>query len=183
MGDRWPLPADYMEPGRVDYSEIDPGIRDAVRALNKIPFVETVASCEGHILKRHYGHRADPGFAFLDGGYIGMYVDGTDKNSAAFLGDMAGVARKYHFANFGKIYRRGAPGTGAPYVLAANTAIMSGLMFDLGEHDRVRMDDAEEAMCKKSRQAEISLVRGRKAEYQMLWADAVGVAAKHAAVD
>lgn len=181
MGDRWLLPVDHMEPGGIDYAEIDAGVRDAVRALNRIPFVETVASCEGHVQRRHYGHPADPGFAFLHGGYLGMYVDEEDRRAAPFLRDMAGLARKYHFSDFGKVYhRRKAGQISGPYGLGTNTSAMSGRTFDLADQNRITEEDAEEARCKKARQAEISLVRGRKLEYQMLWADVAKVAALHA---
>lgn len=32
----------------LDYDQLDPGIRDLVRALNTFPGIETVSSCEGH---------------------------------------------------------------------------------------------------------------------------------------
>jgi len=176
MPERRALPVNYMEPKGMDYSKIELGVREAVRSLNSIPFVETVSSCEGHVLKKLHGYKCDPGFLFLEEGHIGMYIDETDKRSAVFIKDISLVVGKYHFANFGKIYMKNFDG---PYGIGLNSAFMGVPPFDLAEQDRAVETDPIDVIYKKARQAKASLIRERKIEYQNLWKEVEIMARKH----
>jgi len=60
-------------------SEIDAGIRDLVNLINKIPFVKTNSSCEGHV-ENPYAREApitpDMDEVLIRSGGLSFYVDG-----------------------------------------------------------------------------------------------------------
>lgn len=184
-------PADYMRPGKIDYRKIDPGVRDVVRELNRIPFVRTVASCEGHVMKRWEKYRADDGCLFLYQGFVGMDIDERDEHARCFITDVAEMTRKYPFANFGKIYRgsavEGPDGRASgriksvygSHVLAFNTAHSGVYPFDLGRAHEIRGTDTEEVISKKLLQADEESVRKRKAQYQEVWRNLGIIAVVH----
>ena len=86
----------------IDYSDIDDGIKDLVRTLNDIPFVETINSCEGH-LRTVFPYEQiypDKGDIFLTQGCMLFTIDEEHSKAQDLIDDLNSLADKYAFTKF-----------------------------------------------------------------------------------
>jgi hypothetical protein len=84
----------------VNYEEIDANVRGLIRRLNKIPFVSTVSSCEGHLLDEYYMTETIPdnGCMFIIPGHIIFDIDRANPQWQVFFEKVKGLVDKYPFA-------------------------------------------------------------------------------------
>lgn len=143
----------YMEPDKIDYRELDAGIREAVMGLNKIPFLATTASCEGHVKKKNdFGEYVGRDELFITRGFIAFEMDHSYEKSREFSDDLIALMKRHEPASFSRIY-----------------------IWD-------RHFYMIEAAGPKQSSAELgskSEIRSKKVAYQRLWSDVAKLARKY----
>ncbi|MBI4894585.1 MAG: hypothetical protein HY833_02530 [Candidatus Aenigmarchaeota archaeon] len=168
-------PVDYMEPGRMDYSLIEPGVRELVRQLNEISFVETVSSCEGHVGDTIFkGATPDPGFTFINGGHMAFDILPSPR-SEKFLGEVSELARSRGFSSFKEVGFGGE----SVYMVNFDTTHVGGHVSDLAGKEKIEDSDDNEERVRKSFQVETKAAGVRKGEYQDFWRELGKIARKY----
>ncbi len=91
---------------RIDYSEIDDGIRNLIRDINQISFVHTLGCCQGHMRDRYSNNVPnhptslaigfpDKGYTYLFGGYIDCCINFLDTRAIEFLTVVKALSEKH----------------------------------------------------------------------------------------
>src|SRR3989344_1478188 len=164
-----------MEKPKINYQEIDAGIRDLVRLLNEVPFLATESSCEGH-LKYNIGPAyAYPGHAFIDSGHIMFWLDNSYTSTELFLHDLTHLVKQYDFLDLRE-----------HHCYKGKDCSIDGIKhLDLGHLDLTHVDtikdsDTLETMIKKRRQVPEHVGEKRIAEYAQVWHELAEIARRYA---
>jgi hypothetical protein len=155
----------------VDYSKIDEGVRDLVHILNDIPFVETVASCEGHLRFDcgFPGIYPDKGCGFLYDGSMLFNMDESHPESKNFIKDVKNLENKYCFVDFA-----GPDGDVDCYSLFVDPS-------DLTQEKMINDNDSFRKTICKQYQVPIAVGEKRVKEYKQVWSDFLEIAKKYVA--
>lgn len=88
---------------RINYREIDSGIRGLIENLNKLPFISTDSSCEGHLLKHFVYPKLFPkqNHSFIKGGSLIYFIDEKHSQASIFTKMVEEIVDKYSFIHFG----------------------------------------------------------------------------------
>jgi len=169
-------PIDYMDPHVIDYNLIEPGIRDLVRQMNEVPFVDTVSSCEGHVGDTIFkGASPDPGFTFINGGHIAFDANPSHVGSEGFMREVGELAKSRSFSSFKDV----EVGKERLHVVGFDTSPAGGHVSDLVRKQLIEDLDSNEVRLRKSLQVERSAAMQRKEEYQQFWAEMETIARKY----
>jgi len=153
----------------IDYSKIDEGVRDLVHILNDIPFVETVASCEGHLRFDcgFPGIHPDKGCGFLYDGNMLFNMDESHPESKDFIKDVKRLENKYCFVDFA------SPDDDIDYY----TLFVD--QSDLTQEDTINDNDSFKTMIRKRHQVPIEVGEKRVKDYKQVWSDFIEIAKKY----
>lgn len=169
-------PVDYMEPGNIDYSLIEPGMRSLVRKMNGIPFLKTVSSCEGHMQELLFGKfKPDAGHVFLDGGHIAFDMDTGDARSAEFVKDVVELTGRFKFAVLDEV----SFGPEHVHMIRFNTTFLGGFRSDLAKNANEADSDSEEIRWRNRYQIDLASAQQRKQEYDLFWKELEAIATKY----
>ena len=146
-----------------EYERIDKNIKELIRRLNKIPFVSTVSSCEGHLKDHLNVNISDRGCMFIMPGHIIFNMDKTNSQWQVFLGKVNKLVKKYPFAeiNVHHCENEGCRIEGAQ-CLDLN-------VYDLTHPETIVGTDSLETMEKKRYQVKIPIGKGRINEFHRFW--------------
>jgi hypothetical protein len=168
-------PVDYMEPGKMDYDLIEPGIRGLVRQMNAVPFIETVSSCEGHVGDFLFkGASPEAGFTFINGGHIAFDVLPSPK-AEGFLGEVGELAKSRSFSSLKEV----GMGEESVYMVNFDTTHVGGHVSDLVKKKGIEDSDDNEERVRKSFQVDTTAAGRRKWEYQDFWGEMEKIAKKY----
>lgn len=169
-------PIDYMESEKIDYNMIEPGIRSLVEQMNKIPFIETVSSCEGHMGDSIFeGFAPDPGFTFMNGGHIAFDIEAGHLESAGFAKEVSELTKRNGFSAFNDV----EVGPEHVHMVSFNTSYMGGHISDLARHEKMEESDSVEIRLRKSCQVDTAAAEKRKLEYKKFWSELENIAKKY----
>ncbi len=177
---RFPLrPVDYMDPREMDYGMIEPGIRELVKQMNEVPFVETVSSCEGHLGDKIFKDASpDPGFTFISGGHIAFDLKPGHPDSDKFMREIGELAGSRSFSSLKDVEF----GMETLHVVGFDTSPTGGHVSNLVRKQMIEDMDSNEVRLRKSLQVERVAAAERKEEYQKFWAEMSGIAKKYSKV-
>lgn len=159
---------------KINYAEIDSDIRSLVRSLNEIPFVATLASCQGHLKDKGLCDVvADEGHKFLYAGDIIFSVDESHTLSKGFLDEIGGLKANYDFVDLEWHYcnQEDCPMEG--------TYFLNLGFSDLTLAEQVSPTDNIETQIKKKTQVETDIGLKRINAYRRVWNDIQRIAEKY----
>ena len=82
----------------IDYSDIDLGIRELIKNINNLPFLATVACCEGHLINTDKNGVALPAdLSRLWGGWLSFLFDPRLSDTTIFLNRVDEMKTKFSF--------------------------------------------------------------------------------------
>lgn len=163
-----------MNKPNIDYREIDKGIRELVFTLNKIPYIATQSSCEGHL--KDYSMESffpDKGHKFLYGGDIIFKIDKKNPKSAEFLRDVQKLKDKHSFFDLKEHHcgDKNCGMEGSQIISLTNEDLISSQIID----DKNNL----ETIVKKMHQVKTSAGKQRLSHYQEIWDDFLEIAEKY----
>ncbi|MBT5021380.1 hypothetical protein HOK51_01645 [Candidatus Woesearchaeota archaeon] len=152
---------------------LDLGIEQLVHTLNKIPFITTQASCEGHLADKCFGVYAEPNRKMLYGGDMIFKVNSDNPKANDFLDELKSLEQKYHFVDLDE-HHCGNP----------DCSIEDSMCFVFDQHDLTQIhtltdeDDLKTSM-KKSFQVKPADGIQRIKEYASVWKEFLEIANKY----
>ena len=163
-----------MKRERINYAEIDIGVQDLVRGMNRIPFVATQSSCEGHLLySSRYGLVPDEGCAFLTSGHVIFRLDRRYGAYRRFLEEVGSLTRKYSFVDLSE-HNCGKQGCQTEGSITLNL-----YHHDLTQPEPIVSTDNFETMFKKRWQVTIGAGSKRVEQFREVWSDLLGVVQRY----
>lgn len=165
----------------IDYSRIDPGIRNIVYLLNNnVPFTTSGpegmgGSCEGHLEDRVglTGAIPDRDHKFLMQGDLLFKVDKSHPRAQDFLFEVNKLKARYHFVEFYEHH------CGNEDCQIEDWQILYLRHFDLTHPEQIQDNDPIEIMIKKRHQVRIDMGEKRIEEFKQVWTDFLAVIQKY----
>lgn len=158
--------------------DIDEGITHVIYALNRIPFVVTLSSCEWHLRDNLFPNigtlLADEGHKFLFDWHITFKVDEKHPRFQEFLNDIKKLCDKYPFVELSEKHH-----CDDPDCLAEGSQELSLGYHDLTQPETINKDDSFETMWKKRHQVETSVGIKRMEDCQKIREETYNIARKY----
>lgn len=164
-----------MKKEPINYSAIDPGIRDLVSILNEIPFVRTQESCEGHLRDNLEFECVypDQGHKFLSGGAVIMKVDRRYKLAGEFLKEIKHLESRYSFVELSEHH------CNDPGCAIENSFTLDLDYTDLTHPELIDVKGSFEQVVKKRYQVATKVGERRVAKYKQVWSEFFAIAQKY----